>query len=416
MKRFNGLILMLVLLLVVAFTFSSCTCGGSAEKDDDNDDTNNDTDDTNDDTNDDIDDDLEDWYTYTIDTDKYSEYTSIAVDSNNKIHISYCNYYGENKGLMYASNEDGLWRIFKIDGAGKKYPSIDIDSANKVHVSYFDGHEMAIKYATNKAGLWQISTVADVGTDGPSITGYNSLALDSNDKVHIAYHYCGQNGPSGCQANDLKYVTNSSSSKSDSWRVFTIDSEGEAGIYPSISVDQNTKVHIAYFCYYCPGNCLKYATNQSGNWQTFEVECSPPLRGTGTSIALDSAGKVHISYQSSDKLKYATNASGTWQIFTVDDGGDNVGAFNSIAVDSNDKIHISYFKCLDASETNVCFDDAYRLGYATNKTGVWQTFEIDSDGRTGSYTSIAVDSDGYVHISYQGEGGVLKYATNRPPE
>jgi len=75
-----------------------------------------------------------------------------------------------------------------------------------------------------------------------------------------------------------------------------------------------------------------------------------------TSIALDSNDRVHISYydDTNEDLKYATNASGSWQTYTIDSGG-AVGEYTSIAIDSNDKVHISYF------------DDIYDdLKYATN--------------------------------------------------
>ena len=49
----------------------------------------------------------------------------------------------------------------------------------------------------------------------------------------------------------------------------------------------------------------------------------------------------------------------TWQTFVLDSTGD-VGYFTSIAVDKNDKIHISYL------------DNTNRvLKYATNTTGAW---------------------------------------------
>jgi len=387
MKRFGSLALLLALFLVLAMVLPSCSGCESAKDDDgdtsDDDDTDDDND-TDDDTHtDDDDDDAEDWYIYVVDTDEYSENPSIAVDSSNKVHISYYDYY-EDFGLMYATNalrKVYSWQVFMVDsGKVGRYSSIGVDPNNKVHISYYDKDNQDIKYATNKTGSWQIFTVADVGTVGPNIAGLNSLALDSSGKVYIVYHYCGQNEPGGCSDNDLRLVTNDSGT----WQVITLDTPA---MRPSIAIHQD-KIHISYD----GSSGLRYMTNASGEWEIFEIDD----RGYASTIAVDSAGKVHIVYQDRDVVKYATNASGSWQVSTLP-----IESASSMVMDKNDKMHISYRA-----------DDM--LKYATNKSGEWKTYTIDSLGLS---SSIAVDSDGYVHIAYRGgEEDALKYATNRPPE
>ena len=71
--------------------------------------------------------------------------------------------------------------------------------------------------------------------------------------------------------------------------------------------------------------------------------------GTHTSIAIDSNDGVHISYRdhTNDDLKYATCSSGcttasNWDKVSVDTTS-SVGTHTSIAIDSNDAVHISYF-------------------------------------------------------------------------
>jgi hypothetical protein len=100
-----------------------------------------------------------------------------------------------------------------------------------------------------------------------------------------------------------------------------------------------------------------------------------------------------------------TNASGSWVIATLDSGAAYTGLYTSIAVDSNNKVHISYLG-----------GTYYDLKYATNASGSWVIQTVDSAGYAGgplAYTSIAVDSNNKVHISYHDAiNGDLKYATN----
>src|SRR5512135_3762845 len=90
-----------------------------------------------------------DWAISTIDTGGVGLYTSIAVDSNNKVHISY--YDATNHALKYATNASGDWASSIIDSAGDvgEFSSIAVDSNNHVHISYYDATNQELKYATN---------------------------------------------------------------------------------------------------------------------------------------------------------------------------------------------------------------------------------------------------------------------------
>jgi len=64
-----------------------------------------------------------------------------------------------------------------------------------------------------------------------------------------------------------------------------------------------------------------------------------------TAIAVDAAGHAHVAYLDTTRqaLEYATNASGAWTHFVIDYVGDSASNSNhSIAVDSAGAVHISY--------------------------------------------------------------------------
>ncbi|MBI5194704.1 MAG: putative metal-binding motif-containing protein [Nitrospirae bacterium] len=166
---------------------------------------------------------------------------SIAVDSDNKVHI--CEYDWELGRLWYFTNATGDWA--KVDNASPTTNSIAVDSNDKVHISYYyDGTNGGFKYATNASGSWVATTV-----DSNVYVEYNSIKTDSNNKVHISYY--------DYTNHDLKYATNAS----DGWVTTTVDSNGDVGGYSSIAVDSNNKVHISYSD--GTNGDLKYATNAS---------------------------------------------------------------------------------------------------------------------------------------------------------
>lgn len=277
---------------------------------------------------------------------------------------------------------------------------------------------------------------------------------------------------SGCAKNGDDNNSDDDDNASGEWHVYTVDSEGDAGKYPSIVVDSKDNVHICYYHFGVIGDSggkddyfktkqppyiMKYARKDETGWQTFDLDFLE-VHGEDSGIAVDSEDNVHISYCGAGYLDggeyhnavfHATNPSGNWQVEMVEN---NVGLDydTSVAIDSNDKVHMSYHAnstlhyatnksgswevfTIDATNEDVgghpstvidSNDNVHisywsssdrDLKYATNKSGEWKYFTIDTTASTGFYTSIAIDSDDYVHISYfNNSTDDLMYATNRP--
>ena len=90
---------------------------------------------------------------------------SMAIDSNNKVHISYP--ASTSSALKYATNASGSWVTSTIGSGGLvgDYSSIAIDSYDKIHISYFDNTNADLKYATNASGSWVTSALDGAGID-----------------------------------------------------------------------------------------------------------------------------------------------------------------------------------------------------------------------------------------------------------
>ena len=337
------------------------------------------------------------------------QYTSIAIDSNGFKHISYYDAtLSGGRDLMYATDTSGSWVVTTVDSAGVvgEYTSIAIDSNDVVHISYHDGLNSDLKYATCSSGCTTASNwdLVSVDTTSTNAGEYTSIAIDSNDGVHISYS----------DNLNLRYATCSSGCTSASnWTNVSVSRS--AGTFTSIAIDANDALHIAYIGY--PAiSTVNYTTCSSGctnasNWNDVYIPYTQSSYGLrDISLAIDSNGALHISYydNSNKDLKYATCSSGcttasNWNLVTLDSAG-YTGWYTSIAIDSNDAIHISY-----GDNTN------QDLKYATCSSGCtsgsnWNKVTLDETGNTGYDTSIAIDANDAVHIVYRDfTNGDLEY-------
>lgn len=320
------------------------------------------------------------WAVSTIDQGgDVGQYSSLAIDSNNKSHIAY--YDNTNKKLLYAQNTSGSWATSTISsGNVGQYCSIAIDSDNYVHVSFYDTANEDLRYVTNSSGLW-VTTLLD--SEG-SVGKYTSIKIGDHNAFHISY-YDETNNALKCVSDVYGF-----------WDIETIDSGGVTGKYTSIALDSNDKMRISYFS----NNDLKCAIKNT-TWSTSVLdEGNESVFGNYSSLAIDSLDDMHISHydSTSGSLRLVSSMSpAMWTNVTVESG--NVGSYSSIAVDSDNQEHISYY---DEANGN--------LKYWTN----WVITAVDdSPNDVGKYTSIALDSNDNPYISYYDEtNGDLKYASN----
>ena len=364
-------------------------------------------------------------------TDLVGFYSSLAIDSNDNLHVTYVD--ATNQNLEYTTYDGSSWStpisLDSTDSVGYQ-SSLAIDSNDNLHVTYRDATNRNLEYMTYDGSSWS----TPVSLDSTDDVGYDSsLAIDSSDNLHVAYYD---------QTNDnLEYVTHDGSSWSTP---VSLDSTDDVGWFPSLAIDSNDNLHVTYLddtndnleymTYSTPAlPVISYSpselnltnntlmsvlspTNTGGSIGAFSTVSgivNATLDSTGrvgdhNSIAIDSNDHSHLAYyysynsQTVEDLIYATDKSGSWVITTLD-SADSVGMHTSIAIDSNSAVHISYY-----DETN---ND---LKYATDKSGSWVLTTVDSTGDVGVDTSIDIDSNDSVHISYyDSTNDDLKYATDK---
>lgn len=338
-----------------------------------------------------ISDDIDLWSFRTIDSvGNVGDSTSIGIDSTNKSHISYCDI--SNERLKYATNKSGVWSTSIVDSLtvipGQNYfinSSIAIDSGDKARITYHDVVNGDLKYASNTTGSWTTTVLQSTGDVGNDPV----ISLFSNDAVYILYSgYWPSVG--------IKSVSFGGGSAGLFQQ--NLNSASVRG-FKSLAIDSHGNIRFVYYDDTYRG--LKYTARYTGPDDVSIDGPGDPSLGYNNSLAIDSNDKIHIAYSSSAGLKYATNVNGTWEISVIDsdltvDYRKNI----SIAVDLNNKLHVIYHGAY-----------GYRLKYATNVSGAWKIFILDNTSQYSS-PSITIDSNNKLHVSYLHEGTYdLKYAT-----
>jgi len=272
----------------------------------------------------------------------------------------------------------GEWVIETVDSeATGTFSSLALDGDGYPHISYWDASpNFDLKYAYEDSGGWHIETVDSEGYVGSHI----SLALDQDEYPHISYY--------DRDNDDLKYAYQDAFG----WHTETVvDSAG--GGNTSLALDGDGYPHISY----SKSGCLKHAHQDASGWHIETVDSEGDVVSS-TSLALDGDGYPHISYTvetlDNTYVSYAYQDASGWHIQTVESDG-WVGWDTSLALDEAEYPHISYYHC-----GTPIFCDVKDLKYAYEDSGGWHIETVDSEGDVGHNTSLALDIDGYPHISY----------------
>ncbi len=194
--------------------------------------------------------------------------------------------------------------------------------------------------------------------------------------------------------------------QSHHWYYYTIDESEPTGARTSLVLDSLDNPHISYSPTVQSGSArsgVRYAKYNGQSWQLSVVQKD---QGQYTSLALDSEGSPHITYNDlSGDLKHAFYQDGTWKTEIIDNYG-TIFRDSSVKIDKNGHIHVSYYLRFQPSGP-FALDLVYALFDGTK----WQSTVIDTVNDTGKWNSLALDSMERPHISYVSQTfGDLRYA------
>lgn len=336
------------------------------------------------------------WNWKSEDVDKSGNATSIAVDAEGNVHLSYGT---DNVEWKYAFRAAGTqrWDATALAPGPVNYVNLALDAAGNPHIcstfhrlryAEFDGKKWAVQDVAPDASDIQFSCAVGVAPDGtPHLAWYKVENADRTYYVH------------------LKYAT----LQEGMWVARTVDFDTQTGKWHSMAVDSKGVPHLTYDAFV--DGRMKYATRNKDEWNVRVVQSriagDPEYNiGMGNDLFLDASGKAHITYYTTHLLRYASEKADGWNVQTVDtvrSAGGWLSYRSSVVLDKSGNPHIIY---QDGSSEK----HAYWDGKA------WHVQVIVPTGPDPNrFASLAIDKNDVLYVSYRDSGdGSLKVAVGTP--
>jgi hypothetical protein len=341
-----------------------------------------------------------DWDIETPYPDSSGRSAAIALDSNNDPHII---YFVDADSFYYIHKSDASWfgpyAIEKVDYS--TYCRV-VDLAVIADTAYAI---MSMEYTASGdyvlwgkhigSGVWIIEQVPNTVVPSNS-GGYPNVAITpgaGNTVLHVIYVFYNY-------GSSILYYRTYDGAWTDAEEVSDIPNVS-AGWQNDIAVDASNDPHIA-FVYSDEG--IKYRKKTGSVWEPIEL-VSTSTDPTFVSIAVDNSHYPHAVYDKDDfgAVCYRQKTASGWQAEETIGAG---GGWNTYGA----SISIYGWGRFAAYYTDG------DLAFAMRGTAYWTSEYVDTTGDVGTYASLAIDDEGYVHIAYRdATDEYLKYAKSTEP-
>ncbi len=353
---------------------------------------------------------------------------SLAVDSAGNVHIAWEDWSGTDPDIFYKRWEASTSSWFTTEVVSTEStdistnPSLAVDTLGNIHIAWEDwtfnyagsGGDTDIFYKRWDAFTSSWTTTEVVSTESTSTSRFPTLAVDTEENVHIAWFDETDYAGSGIDTDIFYKRWEASTSLWTTTEVVSTES-ASTSTNPSLTTDTSNDVHIAWSDATGTDWDIFYKRWDAftSSWITTEVVSTESTGySTNPSLATDTAGDVHIAWKDYTdyagsgtdhdifyKCWYASTSSWTTtEVVSTESTADS--QYPSLAIDSANNIHVAWFDPTDYIGAGTDDDIFYKRWEAF--TSSWTTTEVVSTESTStSYLpSLAVDTAGNIHIAW----------------
>jgi len=307
--------------------------------------------------------------------------------------------YGHDDGdgeVFTANNFSGSWTSARITDNSREDSGIDIaavyDEQNAhITLAWQDTPDMEISYCSGSPGSWNIERV----TDDAEPDAWPSLAIDKDGHIHMAYHKATGGDVEVFYANNV----------TGSWVSEQVTDNGTDDGVPWIALDSEDNPNIVY----TDIANLWYTRKTAGIWTTPENVAPGVIFGLSFPfLVIDGDDDCHVSYAKDDgtdfEIYYANNVTGSWQEAKVT-SNDYIDGFPTLVIDPYKKAHIAYLAA-EGMDTE--------MFYATNSSGVWSSGRVTDNSihdiaMYGRYFAVCAGRIGHIFYYNDSDGDLEIY-------
>jgi hypothetical protein len=320
---------------------------------------------------------------------------AMARTANGLRHLVYKSF----ASVYYAScasacGQAGAWAPVDALIHGGVEPSLALDGTGGLNLLTGGHGPLALLYSKCASGCTIPENWTTVWLEQAGEVARSSLQVGPDGALHAA----GYRASSG----DLLYGhCTADCTTAANWTFLAVAESGDVGQQPSLALDAEGRVHIAYLDF--TSRDLVYAVcsaacGELDNWSTRAV--NPDAGGErDPSLAVSPDGSIGIAYydEIARDLRFALcrgecAGSSAWVTTTIQAGPD-VGREPSLAIDEQGRAHLAYYDFGNgALRYSTCARDC-------ESSASWRTVEADGDGDVGRSPALTVGG-GRVSIAY----------------